>query len=585
MAVLAFLCVLTALIGILILRNAREETHVDEDRGIMSIVESSELMSRAKALKSSLKELADALKKQDADSAQAARKTVSDNIIEIRTTLNTPFWKASSILPVIGREIKSVKELLDILEDADEVLIGPYIDLMRTHPLSNLKTPDGIVLDTVRSYMDFGEQVLPDAERIMQRLHSLDLDLIDRDGKIASYTEKIDRLLQQAVEMKEYLPPIRAIFGDGSDRLFVFAAQNTSEMRASGGFPGSVGTIRIRDGIMSLSEFTSVYKVFAGSTPASANISAVEERLFSGRLHLPWDADFSPDFERVASIWAMAYEQKNGVELDGVISATPVVIQKLLSFLGSIELSDGTVLNGDNATKVLGHDLYFKYLGASQSYNANDLVDDLFAECAEKTFRLMMSGLSISNFPDYCRFFIDGIEDRSIMVWLKDEASQQLIREAGWSAGLNRDEQKPEIGIFFNSTAASKMTWFLNIEPTLSEAVVNEDGSQSYDLTVTLSNVMTEEELRQAGSYILGGSGGIIGTVFVFAPAGGTVSNFEINTTRGMAEDSYMDLELGYQSVNVRMGDPIVIRCRVTTAPGVDTPIRIVMPPLMQDYR
>ncbi len=583
--VLASLVVITLVFGFYLFRNAKQEPESGDSSGIMSVVEDSELMIQAKELKSSMKELAAALMKQDAAASETAREKMQKDVSDVRATLDTPFWKASSVMPVVGKEIKNVKELLNLVEDADASMIGPYIDLMRENPLSDLKAGDGIRIDVARRYLDFSEQVLPDAERILQRFHALDLSRIDRDGKIAGYAEKGEKLLRQGLEMKDYLPAIRAIFGDGSDRLFVFAAQNSSEMRASGGFPGSIGTIRIHDGIMSLSDFTSVYKVFVSTTPAAAKVTEKEDKLFSGRLHLPWDADFSPDFERVASIWAMAYEMRNGTEVDGVISATPVVIQNLLSFLGSIELSDGTILNGDNATRVLGHDLYFKYLGPTQSSYANELVDELFAECAEKTFHLMMSDFSVSHLPDYCRFFVEGIENRSIMVWMKDEEAQRLIRESGWSAGLNRDPEKPEIGIFFNSTVASKMTWFLDIEPALSDPVANEDGSLSYNLTVSLSNVISEEERLQAGSYILGGTGGITGTFFIFAPAGGTVGEFETNSSRVMIQDSYMDLQLGYQSFNIVPNEPVVVRCRITTAPGVSTQIKIVTPPLMQDYR
>ena len=60
-----------------------------------------------------------------------------------------------------------------------------------------------------------------------------------------------------------------------------------------------------------------------------------------------------PDFERVGSIRAHSYESRNGIHVDGVISLTPVIIQKILKYTGGVTLSDGTELNGDNATKVL----------------------------------------------------------------------------------------------------------------------------------------------------------------------------------------------------------------------------------------
>jgi hypothetical protein len=93
-----------------------------------------------------------------------------------------------------------------------------------------------------------------------------------------------------------------------------------------------------------------------------------------------------------------------------------------------------------------------------QMENAAKIVDGLFSECAKKTFELMLSSFSVSKAKDYILFFKDCVNDRSIMIWLADENEQELIREAGWNAGLNVDPQKPEIGIFFSSAVDSKMT-------------------------------------------------------------------------------------------------------------------------------
>ena len=64
----------------------------------------------------------------------------------------------------------------------------------------------------------------------------------------------------------------------------------------------------------------------------------------------------------------MAYEAKHGESVDGVLSLTPTIIQKVLRISGPITLPDGTELNGDNATQMLQKDLYYKYLSSNSSY-------------------------------------------------------------------------------------------------------------------------------------------------------------------------------------------------------------------------
>ena len=75
----------------------------------------------------------------------------------------------------------------------------------------------------------------------------------------------------------------------------------------------------------------------------------------------------------------MAYEAKHGESVDGVLSLTPTIIQKVLRISGPITLPDGTELNGDNAVSVLQYELYYKYLSdrntGMDDREANDYVD------------------------------------------------------------------------------------------------------------------------------------------------------------------------------------------------------------------
>ena len=545
---------------------------------------STELGQQAKKIKYNLGKLTGAMMDQNVKAAKKYRNNLLTNIADTKEILNKPVWKTASLVPGLRGQMKTAKELIDIVEKADEGIFAPYIELMTEYPFSELKTEEGFRVDLILKYLDFCEQVLPEGEAMIQRIEGLDLSLLDKDGKISKISDEGEGLISLLREIDSYIPAFRTILGDGSDRLYVFAAQNTSEMRASGGFPGSIGTVKIKDGYLNLTEFKAVSTVFKWETPYSAHITETENRLFENRLNYTWDADFCPDFERVASIWAMGFEGRHAGRVDGVISATPAVIQKLLAFLGEITLSDGTVLNGENATRVLGHDLYFKYLGSNPKFNGNDIVDGLFNECAEKTFQLLTSSFSVSNLKEYFNFFRESTSDRSMMFWMKDEKEQELIRSIGWNAGLNRDPNEPWIGIFFNSNTPSKMTWYLDIDYELSEPTLNADGSRSYDVTVTFSNVITAEERAKASIYILGDTSGITGTAFVFAPAGAVIESYESSDSKPR-QDSYQDLELIYQGINVLPGQPYVVHCRIKTAPGVETPVEIVCSPTMQAYR
>ena len=151
-------------------------------------------------------------------------------------------------------------------------------------------------------------------------------------------------------------------------------------------------------------------------------------------MHYPRDASFNPDFERVAQIWAKAYGNKSNTNVDGVISLTPTIIQRLLSYMGEVQLSDGTVLNGENATQMLQHDLYYKYYNNSAvNSGTDDLVDALFAETAKTTMSRLVDDFDLNKIAGYLSVFNAGAEDRTIMMWMADETEQQYVRDVGCS--------------------------------------------------------------------------------------------------------------------------------------------------------
>ena len=557
---------------------------------IMNLADSTEFMQQARKLKADYRELFDALLIRDLTRASQLQAVVEEDIQALDRSLSHPVMKAAGITPFLRDEVNATRELLAIAEEGKLRLIDPLLELRENTPLSSLKTEDGFRVDLVYRYLDFAEEAFPVAEDLSARLNGLDRDflkLADSDGKILQYADTLSRFLEAAEPYKEFFPFVRAFLGNGGDRLYLFAAQNTAEIRASGGFPGSIGIISIKDGLLSVQDFKSVYRVFAAGTPSSVTITPTEVELFKNRMRLPWDSDFCPDFERVAEIWAAAYESWNGRPVDGVISATPIIVQRLLSFLGEITLSDGTVLNGENAMRVLGHDLYFKYLSARPEVpvlNAEDAVDLLFAEAAKKMSELLFSTVTIKHLADYQAFLTDSIADRSLMLWMSREEEQETVRRLGWAGTLNQDETKPQLGVFFNTTDASKVAWFLDVDVSIGDGTPGGSGT-TYPVTVRFTNRITPEEASVGGVYIFGhGSGKLMGSLYLFAPAGGSIANCS-SDSGSLRSSEYRGLSLVTQDIVLLPEKSVVIECEVTTSAAAEAPLSVMQMPTAQGYR
>lgn len=547
------------------------------------------MLSEANTLKTDLKAVMTGVKERDVESAQNATLKLDNTVRKLDRTLSSPVWKAVSHAPFAGKYVKSVNTLVSVAEDASDNILKPALDVIDEYPLEGLKVGDGFSVSKINAYLNLLEDIEPRIESMTTKMQTVKLPL-GKTEMLSEYTQMLTKLTAAYKENGEYLPLFRAFLGDGSDKLYLLAAQNSAEIRASGGFPGSMGTIRIEDGVLTIDDFKTVYDMISVNPPTEAHITDTEYLLFSGSLDYARDACYIPDFERVGEIWALAYESKNDEHIDGVISLTPVIIQKVLAYTGAVTLSDGTELNGDNATQMLQKDLYYKYLSSNSSYkisNANDYVDSLFAETAKIVMGKLVDDFDINRIADYSKIFTDGGKDRTILMWMEDETAESYVKAAGCSGALNDDPSNPEAGVFFSGANGSKLGWFVSLDTQIGDVTVNDDGSRTYDVTVTVSNDITRDDMYRAGNYIIGNYNGQVESyLHLFAPAGGTISDFETSNSMTMNMDEYHGLEVAYNvEFMLAPSNPVTVTYKVTTAPGVSTPLKIGQTPTLQSYR
>lgn len=538
-------------------------------------------------LKDNLQEVVTCVKAKDYEGAIVATDKMETTSQKMQKTFDTFAWKVTSHIPVVGDYVDSAFNIVEILNVTSDQILKPAVNVMSDYPLDNLKAGDGMFdVDVIRAYVNLAEQLDPAIDQIAVSLNGIYLPS-SMNGMVDEYMGKLTSLTQTYKNSEEFIPLLKAFIGDGSDKLYLLAAQNSSEIRASGGFPGAIGTIQISDGILSIGNFETVFNVMSKRSSKDTGITDEEANIFGSWMYYPRDACFSPDFERVAYIWSVAYREESKAEVDGIVSLTPTIIQQLLQYIGTITLSDGTELDGDNATRVLEHDLYYKYMTNDDFFASNDMTDALFEETAKTTMSLLVKDFSLDRVAAYMDIFTSGAKDRTIMMWMANEEEQELVRAAGCSGGLNSDENNPEVGVYFSMSDSCKMGWYLNIDNEISDPVLNEDGSLTYEMKVTLSNIVTNDEINKANWYILGEyNGGIIGYLYIIAPAGGTISDFETNRYGAMSFGTIKEHDVAYKhGIVVNPGSDFVVTYKVTTAPGVTTPLGISQTPTLQDYR
>lgn len=169
-----------------------------------------------------------------------------------------------------------------------------------------------------------------------------------RIPQVQAVLDKVQEPLGKAGGMLDQLQPILNVlpqmFGEGGQRSYLIIAQNNSELRATGGLPGSWGVLTVTDGKIEMNgDFTSILH-----QPGLQVQITEEERAASGsNMDVdPAQVNTIPDFSRVGALSRDFWAQAGYGNVDGVIAIDPVFLQRLLSLTGGFTAADGSTIDG-----------------------------------------------------------------------------------------------------------------------------------------------------------------------------------------------------------------------------------------------
>ena len=201
-----------------------------------------DIYSDAKSASNELSGLMQAIKSESFNTAQIKVEKVHNIIKEARAKLESPVWKIGNIIPKYGKDFKSGVRLLKLVDEMMDKYVDEGFDILRETPLSSLKSGNNINVRAISNYLSLLEDAMPDIEELIDESSTL-LDSLNGKGLLKSYSDKIQKV-QGYVDLfnnaKSYIPLLDVVLSGGEDRNYIIVAQNTAEIRASGGFPGAM---------------------------------------------------------------------------------------------------------------------------------------------------------------------------------------------------------------------------------------------------------------------------------------------------------------------------------------------------------
>jgi hypothetical protein len=396
---------------------------------------------------------------------------------EVKTSLenaNTYFAQASTAstvlrtvewVPYLGSHVKSLRLGFDAAEQIIEVFIELSdigAELVR---LSGYAEEELAALDGTEHEITFDSLSAQTRRTILERLSTTSSDIllaktrltlareelesIDQTILFSSYRNLINVILGKLYEAEGQLDTlvivssvVPELAGVDAEQTILLQFLNNTELRPGGGFIGTYGIAKVKDGDLVSLQTEDVY-----------NLDRLTEGLITTAAPSPlqqynntqiWyfrDANWSPDFaissyksiERfVAEVDVLSEEQKASIptarSINAVLGFTPTAVADLLEVIGDITVS-GQTFTPENMADALEYQVEYAYVqqGIPEAQRKAILADMV------EEVKTRLYALSLADWMRVMEVLQNSVENKQIALYSNNQEIEELLIHAGWA--------------------------------------------------------------------------------------------------------------------------------------------------------
>ncbi len=460
------------------------------------------------------------------DSAIAGLRSAEAEFASAADRVESPLVAPLKVLPMIGRQLRSVDALTTAAEDltrstADAIeALSAEADRGAGSAAERLAAAQRtvMVVDELAAHLDAIDLGPSDA---------LVRPLADARNRFAEEHQQLVDTVEQATVA------VRGVsdFLEGPTRYLVLA-NNNSEMRAGGGMPLQIGELEVVDGEMHLGEFSTTAELTLSEPGAEVDpdVAALWSWLLPSQ---EWrNVNVTPRFDETARMATEMWASAGRGAVDGVMAVDVVGLQQLLVLTGPVDVpgspDDPEPFTVD-ADTIHGTILIDQYLGYTEGSDAEALT----ATRRNRLGRVASAVFDAVNTRSVSVSELIGVLEgtgagRHVTFW-----SNVPVQQAGWEA-LGASGVLAEDTLLFSvlNRFGNKLDQFLHVDAVLDATV---DGDlRRVTVDVTLTNTTPEGLPRYiAGPFAEGAAAGDYGGILTLAmPAG--AGNPEVTGARAV---------------------------------------------------
>lgn len=311
--------------------------------------------------------------------------------------------------------------------------------------------------------------------------------------------QKIVLLEKNFSQLKDIFYLLKGLFFGKKEILVLF--ENNNELRATGGFMGSYGSLEFEQGNIKSIKIGSIYDLDGQLkeiiTPPYPILN------LNNRWYLRdsnWFADFPESAQKIISF----YEKEGGETPDAVIALTPNLIIDLLRLTGPVEIpKNNVVLTADNfieitqVSSILNQD--------APENQPKQILADLFPILLQR-----LSNLKAGEWQMFLESLQQNLAAKQIVLFAKEKKLQNQISTFNWGGEIKKTD-RDFLEIVSSNLEGTKTDLYTKQEIKLKSKIEN-DGSIINELTLTRTNLLPKLDKTYNTSFIR-----------IFAPLGSSL--------------------------------------------------------------
>ena len=245
---------------------------------------------------------------------------------------------------------------------------------------------------------------------------------------------------------------------DNKEKTFMVLFQNNMEIRPGGGYIGSFGIVKIKNGKVGEMQVHDLSN-FDGRIPDTQIPPYPMQETLNIKSWKLRDSNFSPDFVANAKKAEYFYKLGNGEEnLDGVIGITANVLTSFLKATGPVQIEGypGTYAD-ENAIVSLEYQVEKAYWEQGiKKGDRKSVMNDLGKEIIKKVFNL-----SASQKIELMKIILLDLEKKDIQIYFKDKNLQERIEKSGWDGEVDSSWKNDYLMISDANMGALKSDYYV----------------------------------------------------------------------------------------------------------------------------